>query len=105
MRPTHGVLRPLNTEPLQPSGHGQLEAEHSDDSHSSISFSEDGMSDGSTGGFGEEQCRRQSRVVQQRIARCQSAINRHEMTIGMLQYTFAQERPAAEGGLEQPLDL
>merc|ERR1711959_785881 len=61
------------------------------------------MSDASAGG-GEEQYRRQSRVVQQRIARCQSAINRHEMTIGMLQYTFAQERPTAEG-IEQPLDL
>lgn len=65
------------------------------------------MSDdqGMAGGWGEEQYRHQSRVVQQRIARCQSAINRHEMTIGMLQYTFAQERPQNPAADSQPLDL
>lgn len=106
MRPTHGVcLRSLNTEQLQrPPIHSDPEPDHSEDSHSSISFSEDGMSDASAGGWGEEQFRHQSRVVQQRIARCQSAINRHEMTIGMLQYNFAQDHPDAPASA-QPLDL
>merc|ERR1719174_2442285 len=106
MRPTHGAsLRPLNAEQLHRApGHSDPEPDHSDDSHSSISFSEDGMSDASAAGWGEEQYRHQSLVVQQRIARCQSAINRHEMTIGMLQYTFTQERADAPG-TAQPLDL
>jgi len=66
------------------------------------------MSDGAEPGhWGEEQYRRQSLVVQQRIARCQSAINRHEMTIGMLQYTSAQDRSPSKGPQSnaQPLDL
>jgi serine/threonine protein kinase len=102
MRPNYGVcLRSL--EP-QHRSRAHSDPDHSDDSHSSASFSEDGMSDASAAGWGEEQYRHQSLVVQQRIARCQSAINRHEMTIGMLQYTFAQERADAPG-TAQPLDL
>jgi len=108
-RSTHGAsLRPLNAEQFRRSTapvHSDPEPDPSDDSHSSISFSEDGMSDASTGGWGEEQYRQQSRVVQQRIARRQSAINRHEMTIGMLQYTYAQDNHTAPASSMQPLDL
>merc|ERR1712048_162739 len=63
------------------------------------------MSDANAFGWGEEQARRQSAVVQQRIARCQSAINKHQMTIGMLQYTYAQDRQSATAADAQPLDL
>lgn len=63
------------------------------------------MSDASTGGLGEEHYRHQARLVQQRIGRCQSAIGRQEMTIGMLQYTCAQDSHTVPASSMQPLDL
>jgi hypothetical protein len=88
----------------------QPDFDQSDDSHSSISFDDnatdhdDGINDANAFGWGEEQARRQSVVVQQRIARCQSAISKHQMTIGMLQYNYAQDRQSAATDA-QPLDL
>lgn len=58
----------------------------------SANHSDDGLSDvGSRTGASDEQVRRHSQVVQQRIDACRAAIYRHKMTIETLQYSFAEE--------------
>jgi len=66
--------------------------EHSEDSgqEGSANHSDDALSD-SLEPASDEQVRRHSQVVQQRIDACRAAIYRHKMTIETLQYTFAQE--------------
>lgn len=103
-RPPHGVcLRSLTS--IEP--RSRPEMMHSDDSHSIASSDDDFLDDGmSDMDIGEEQLRERSHVVQQAISRCQSAIGRHKMTIGMLQYSFAQDRASlAPPSDVQPLDL
>jgi len=99
-RPQHSIcLRALNIE--------QRAQADSDDSSSGSLYSEDGLSDVgavcASGRSNDDQSRLQSQAVKQRIDRCRSAIHRHKMTIGMLQYTCAQER-AARAGHEEWVD-
>mmetsp|Transcript_32938 Transcript_32938/g.60604 ORF Transcript_32938/g.60604 Transcript_32938/m.60604 type:complete len:802 (-) Transcript_32938:127-2532(-) len=96
MRPHHNVcLRSLNLEQHQ-------QDDYSDETHSNISFSDDGMSDVSAMGCANEE--QQSQFVQRRIDRCKSAIRRQELTIGMLRYQ--EQEQAAPLTAESPsLDL
>jgi hypothetical protein len=60
---------------------------------SGIEVSDDALSD--AGGkqlVTDEQVRRQSKIVQQRIDACRAAIYRHKMTIDSLQYTVSQQQ-------------
>jgi len=69
----------------------ELVPEYSEDS-GSANHSDDGLSDvGSRTGASDEEVRRHSQVVQQRIDACRAAIYRHKMTIETLQYSFAEE--------------
>jgi len=68
--------------------------EHSEDSgpEGSPDHSDDGLADVGRKSLGsDEQVRRHSLVVQQRIDACRAAIYRHKMKIETLQYNCAQE--------------
>lgn len=79
-----------------------LVPEHSEDSDRTpvdVDHSEDCLSDVGSRISSDEQVRRQSQIVQQRIDACRAAIFRHKMTIETLQYSFSQEEEGLAAGL------
>lgn len=84
-------LHSVSLEPLNNADAFEKLPEPSDDS--GLEVSDDALSDIGGRHWGtDEQVRKQSRIVQQRIDACRAAIYRHKMTIETLQYSFSQQQ-------------